>query len=157
MAVLSQYLIGNDRLTATIRGFKSLPSLFFLNKWGVRMNKILISFFIIGLFVFSACNRNADNASVGLGKSINALNSVSKISDIKKEENIGKTFTVRGKVVNVMQTQISGYAVSGYKLNDSTETIAVSSKTLPTMNETVTATGTLQQSRYFGLILQTTD
>jgi hypothetical protein len=74
------------------------------------------------------------------------------ISDIQKPENIGKSFIVRGKVISTMQTS----RISGYKMQDSTGMIDVSSRKIPPINSTVTVTGNLIQSRFFGLIINAT-
>jgi hypothetical protein len=78
---------------------------------------------------------------------------VQSIADIKKPENVGKTFTVQGVVVSTMQKG----SISGYKIQDSTDFIDISSQKIPQKDTTVTVTGTLKQSRYFGLIIQTTE
>jgi DNA/RNA endonuclease YhcR with UshA esterase domain len=103
---------------------------------------LALVFVALALFVF-------------LGHSNNSSNNIQKISDIQKTENIGKTFTVQGEVIKTLQ--LSAYHVSGYKIQDSTGTIDVSSEKLPKMNTTVTITGKLIQTKYFGLVLNVTN
>ena len=78
-----------------------------------------------------------------------------KISDVLKTENVGKTVTVQGKVINTLRS--ARFNISGYKIQDSTGTIDVSSPKQPDVNTTVTVTGNLYQSRFFGLVINETD
>jgi hypothetical protein len=78
-----------------------------------------------------------------------------KISDIQKPENVGKTVTVQGKVINTLQS--TRYNISGYKIQDATGMIDVSSKRIPQINSTVTVSGKLMQTRFFGLVIQETE
>jgi hypothetical protein len=95
------------------------------------MKKVLLVFLIVGLLIATtACKRS----------------NITSIADVEKTENIGKTFTVQG----VVQTTLQTGRVSGYKIKDSTGTIDVSTKNIPEKNTTVTVTGTLDQSTFFG-------
>jgi DNA/RNA endonuclease YhcR with UshA esterase domain len=85
----------------------------------------------------------------------NSSSNVQKISDIQKTENLGKTFTVQGEVIKTLQ--LSSYQISGYKIQDSSGTIDISSKNVPQLNSTVTVTGKLIQTKYFGLVLNVTN
>jgi hypothetical protein len=128
------------------------------------MNKIMISLLILGLMALSACGSKTNVAPntasdtngvqniVSDNKNVAPVNNnVEKITDVQKTENIGKSVTVEGKVINTLQS--ARYGISGYKIQDSTGTISVSSKKLPKVNDTVKVTGVLAQSRYFGIII----
>jgi hypothetical protein len=141
------------------------------------MNKVLMVTLVLGLLTISACScsntsnttrttngNNIQNAnSVPQNNNIPSANSIQsnnipsnddtqKISDIKKTENIGKTFTVRGEVISSLQG--TRFNISGYKIQDSNETIDISSTKIPALHTTVTVTGTLTQTRYFGLVIK---
>jgi hypothetical protein len=85
----------------------------------------------------------------------NSSNNIQKISDIQKTENIGKTFTVQGEVIKTLES--ATYHISGYKIQDSTGTMDISSQNVPKMNAKVTVTGKLIQTKYFGLVLNVTN
>lgn len=78
------------------------------------------------------------------------LLSAQKIEDVKTEENIGKTVSVRGEVKNVIKIG----ELSAYTLEDETGTIAVSTDDLPEEGETVTARGTLIRDTIFGYYIK---
>ena len=121
------------------------------------MNKILIvCLVVLGLLILAVGYKISSGTHNGTSNVINApeSNSVQKISDIQKNENVGKTVTVRGEVINTLQSSV--YHISGYKIQDSTGTIDVSSTKIPQLNTTVTVTGTLYQSRFFGLVINET-
>ena len=101
------------------------------------MDKVLIAFLFLGLlFAATACS------------SVETSN-VKAIADIKTAENLGKNFTVQGTVENNVKIG----SISGYRLKDATDSIPVSSQKLPQVNTTVTVTGTLQTSTFFGYYL----
>lgn len=140
------------------------------------MNKVIIAFFIIGLFfVVTACstsktdtvNPTPANNNVNSAPADNNVNTVpadnnvnnaatpgnvKAISDIKHTDLLGKTVTVRGRVVNNVKIG----RISGYRLNDSSDSIPISSQNLAKINTTVTVTGTLLNSSYFGYYIQVT-
>jgi len=142
------------------------------------MNKLLISFFVLALLALTACSNSSNKVQSGnniqSGNDVQSNNiqgtdvqsgndvqnndvqgtDVQKISDIQKAENVNKTFTVQGKVVNTLKS--TRFNISGYKIQDSTGTIDVSSQRLPGINTTVTVTGVLVQTRFFGLVLEET-
>jgi hypothetical protein len=134
------------------------------------MNKLLIiSLLVLGLISISACSSNNNaNASSNANNiqdsnavqnnanaADNALgNGVQKISDVQKTENVGKTVTVQGKVVNTLKS--ATYHISGYKIQDPSGMIDVSSPKQPQINTTVTVTGTIIQTRFFGLVINET-
>ena len=135
------------------------------------MNKsLIICLFILGLLTLTACSHTSSNSTTGnaniasndngaaSGNNVQPAangNDVQKISDIQKAENVGKTVTVQGKVINTLQS--ARFGISGYKIQDSTGTmIDVSSKKIPKINDTITVTGTLMQTRFFGLVINET-
>ena len=75
---------------------------------------------------------------------------VNKITDIKNEDHVGKTVTVRG----IVQTTIKIGSLSGYTLKDNTDTIAVSSQQLPKEGETITVSGTLIHDTLLGYYIK---
>jgi len=111
------------------------------------MNKLLIiCLFVLGLLTITACSNTNSTA-----KTI----SIQKITDIQKPENVNDTVTVQGRVVSTLES--ARFGISGYKIQDSTGTIDVSSKKVPQVNDTVTVTGTLIQTRYFGIVINATE
>ena len=70
--------------------------------------------------------------------------------DVKKAENVGKTFTVQGNV----QTTLKIGTLSGYRLKDATDSIVVSAQNLPKENTTITVTGILMQDTIFGYYIK---
>jgi len=70
----------------------------------------------------------------------------SNISDIKNDDFVGKTVTVSGTVSNT----ISIGSLSGYTLEDSTDSISVSSEALPAEGTKVRVTGVLMHDSLFG-------
>jgi hypothetical protein len=76
--------------------------------------------------------------------------SVGKIADIKNEDHVGKTVTVRG----VVQSTIKLGDLSGYTLKDSTDTISVSAESLPKEGDTITVSGTLMHDTLFGYYIK---
>ncbi len=73
-----------------------------------------------------------------------------KISEVKTEENIGKTVTVKGEVKTVIKIG----QLSGYTLEDESGTIAVSSQELPKEGETITVKGTLIKDTLLGYYIK---
>jgi len=68
------------------------------------------------------------------------------ISEIKNEQYVGKTVTVRGVVgISIKIGDLSGYTVS-----DGTDDIGVKSGTLPEEGTEVTVTGRLMKDTIFG-------
>jgi len=139
------------------------------------MNKLLIiCLFVLGLLTLTACSHTSSNTASGDSSiagssgdsniasspdatnvgSADVSNNFQKISDIQKPENVGKIVTVQGKVVSTMRS--ATFHISGYKIQDSTGTIDVSSPKQPQVNTTVTVTGNLYQSRYFGIVINET-
>lgn len=127
-----------------------------------KMNKAIIILAILGLFAVMGCtaagnNKDTNSAGANTGAFTQTVASTNnsntqKISDIKVADNVGKIVTVSGEVVNIMQ---SG-SVSGYKLQDSTGSIDVSSTKIPALHSNVTVTGKLRQSQYFGIVIDQT-
>ena len=72
------------------------------------------------------------------------------ISDIKSDENIGKTVTVSGTVTDV----VSFGNLSYYIIDDGTGTIPVSVKNLPAKGEKVAVQGTLLKEILVGYYLK---
>ncbi len=72
--------------------------------------------------------------------------STRNISEIKTEDNIGKTVKVRGEVKTVIKIG----ELSGYTIEDESGSVAVSSKELPKEGQTVTVRGTLIRDTIFG-------
>jgi hypothetical protein len=122
------------------------------------MNKtFVISLFVLGLLILAVfIYKIGDNNTLGVSNVINSKvdNNIQKISDVQKTENVGKVVTVQGEVVNTLQSL--KYNIAGYKIQDSTGTIDVSSSKKPQLHSTVTVTGNLYQSRYFGLVINET-
>ena len=104
---------------------------------GGNMNKALIAFFVLGLLVATAACSSVKTSNI------------KATADIEKDANVGQNFTVQGTVVTTMKLG----SISGYKLKDATGTIDVSSKNLPEENTTITVTGTLRKSTFFGYVL----
>jgi hypothetical protein len=123
---------------------------------------------MLGLMTLTACSHsgNTDTNSVGTSESPKGADvsntqetasdtRIQNIAIIKSADYIGKTVSVQGKVINVLQSE--KYGISGYKIQNSNGiTIDVSSKKIPQVNTTVTVTGTIYQSRYFGFVINET-
>lgn len=77
--------------------------------------------------------------------------SPSKIEDIKKEEFVGKSVKVSGKVDS--GTKIG--SLSGYALKDDTGRITISSGTIPKEGTEITVSGTLMKNTIFGYYIKT--
>jgi len=101
---------------------------------GDIMNKLLIAFLIIGLVITTTACSNAKTSNI------------KSIAEIKSDSFLGKTVTVQGTVVNNVKLG----SISGYRLQDSTDYIAISAQNLPKVNTTVTVTGILQKSTVVG-------
>jgi len=138
-----------------------------------KVSIVFVAFLIIGLLVATtACNtakatnvntasdNNNVNAAVDNGnanvapsnndvKTETTNNKVMSIKDIKHIELLGKTVTVHGIVVNNVKLG----RISGYRLNDSIDSIPISSQILPKVNSTVTVTGTLSNDSFFGYFI----
>ncbi len=95
------------------------------------MKKIFIVLLIIGLLVLTACTSQS-------------------IKDVKSEENIGETVTIKGNVDSSFKIG----DLSGYILNDGTDTISVSSDDLPKEGTTVRVSGTLIRDTIFGYYIK---
>lgn len=123
------------------------------------MNKkiAIVILVILGLFAVMGCtasgnidtNSASANAAVTQPGALVANSSIQKISDVKLAENVGKTVTVQGEVINTLQSGIG----TGYKIQDSNGTIDVSSSKIPALHSIVTVTGKLRQSTYFGIVI----
>jgi len=148
------------------------------------MNKLLIiCLFVLGLLTIAACgNTNSNSGTTSPTSTVSTSNNngvasasdngvasipdtnnvaspatnenIQKISDIQKPENVNQTVTVQGKVLSTLKS--SRLNISGYKIQDSTGTIDVSSPKQPAVNSTVTVTGTLYQSTFFGIVIRET-
>jgi hypothetical protein len=100
----------------------------------IDMNKLLLVLGIVVLLVgVTACGLLA-----------------TKISTVKTADNVGKSFTISGTVVSSFKIG----SLSGYTLKDSTDTIGVSSQTLPKENTTMTVTGVLMKDTIFGYYIK---
>ncbi len=95
------------------------------------MKKILIALLIIGLLVLTACTSQS-------------------IKDVKNEENVGKKVTVKGNVDSSFKIG----ELSGYVVNDGTDSISVSSDELPKEGTTVRVSGTLIKDSIFGYYIK---
>ena len=73
-----------------------------------------------------------------------------KISDVKSQENVGKTVRVRGQVTTVIKIG----ELSGYTLEDDSGTIAVSSQKLPQEGKIITVKGTLIRDTLLGYYIK---
>jgi hypothetical protein len=136
------------------------------------MTKTIIALLIIGLFIITtACSsvKTGDTGSSNLGNSNTVNNDVGNsntansdvgasdagngnvvtIASIKATDNLNKTFTVEGTVVNNLKIG----RLSGFRLKDATDSIPISSQNLATINTTVKVTGVLKTSSYFGYYL----
>lgn len=76
--------------------------------------------------------------------------SFQKINDIKTSEKIGDTVRVRGEVTSVIKIG----ELSGYMIEDSSGSIAVSSEDLPKEGEVITVKGTLIRDSIFGYYIK---
>jgi RecJ-like exonuclease len=76
--------------------------------------------------------------------------SAQNIEDVKTEEHVGKTISVRGEVKNVIKIG----ELSAYILEDETGTIGVSTEDLPKEGDKVTARGTLIRDTLFGYYIK---
>ena len=73
------------------------------------------------------------------------------IEDVKQEENVGETVTVKGTVSNSIK--IGG--LSGYLITDSNDdSIAISSQSIPENGEEVRVSGTLMRDTIFGYYIK---
>lgn len=127
-----------------------------------------MTFFVMGLLITAiACsspktgttqtapvntggNTQPDTTQTGTAKTDTApTNTVRAIKDVLNETFLGKTVTVKGSVVNNVNTS----AISGFRLKDDTGSIPVSSRNLPKVNSSVTVTGIVQKSSYFGIYI----
>jgi hypothetical protein len=133
------------------------------------MNKITIVLLMICALVLTACSHTgnvtsdtasdsnkenvADTASatdtVNTVETANDAGKIVSISSIKNADNLGKTYTVKGKVLRTMQQGV----ISGYRIADSSDNMPIQSQTMPAVNSTVTVTGVLKTSSYFGYYL----
>ena len=119
---------------------------------------------MIGLFIFiAACsstktNDNGNNAVTGSNNAASntvtsKANHIQSITSIKTAQNLNKTFTVEGMVVSNVRTG----SISGYRLKNGNDSIPISSRNIPPINSTVTVTGILHTSSYFGYYLSAID
>jgi citrate lyase synthetase len=76
--------------------------------------------------------------------------SVQKISDIKTDDNIGKTVTVSGTVEKVLKVG----SISGYILKDDTGSISVSTQKLPSDGDKLTVKGVLIKDTLIGYYIK---
>jgi hypothetical protein len=137
------------------------------------MNKTIIACLIIGLLIATtACgnskttsppitnqptntqqaNTQTNTVQTGTPQTTTPQpDEISKIASLKVDTMLGKTFTVEGKVVSVTKTA----SISGYRLNDGTDTtgIGISTQNLPKVNSTMTVKGILQKSALVGYYL----
>lgn len=73
------------------------------------------------------------------------------IEDIKSEENVGESVTVRGTVSNSVKIgDLSGYMIT----DDEDNSIAISSESIPEEGDAVTITGTLMRDTIFGYYIK---
>lgn len=94
----------------------------------MKLEKIFLALFLTTLLLLSGC-------------------SVDDISDIKSEEFVGKTVTVKG----IVQDSIKLGKLSGYTLKDDfNNTISISSKNLPEDGSTKTVKGVLMKELIIG-------
>lgn len=77
-------------------------------------------------------------------------NQVQTISQIKSEQNIGKSVTISGEVKNVFKIG----ELSGYFLEDESDRIRVSSESLPTEGETKKVRGVLMRDSLLGYYIK---
>ncbi|MBD3314064.1 hypothetical protein GF345_06485 [Candidatus Woesearchaeota archaeon] len=68
------------------------------------------------------------------------------ISEVKQQDNVGDTVTVKGTVQNTIKLG----KLSGYQVKDETGTIGVSSEALPAEGSEVTVKGTLIKDTLLG-------
>jgi hypothetical protein len=152
-----------------------LRPVFNQGRYGVVLMKIAWILLIIALIGLSACGKQSPKEATGNLLSVQAdvknddivandqndnivarggspESDIQQILGLNKTENIGKKVTVQGEVVSVLQ--LPRYGISGYKVQDSTGAIDVSSPNLPVLHSKVTVTGTLQQSQRFGIIIK---
>ncbi len=87
---------------------------------------------------------------IGLAVVAHSYLSVQKIEDIKTSEKIGDNVRVHGEVKSVIK--IGG--LSGYTIEDSSGSIAVSSEELPKEGSTITVSGTLIKDSIFGYYIK---
>lgn len=100
-------------------------------KNGIRVTAFIVAIVVLALLAYTLVH--AEN-----------------ITDVKKEENVGKTVKVRGEVQNVIKIG----SISGYTLEDDTGSIAVSSQDLPGEGDKVTVKGTLIKDTIFGYYIK---
>jgi hypothetical protein len=73
-----------------------------------------------------------------------------KISEIKKDDFVGKTVTVSGEVKNTVKLGV----LSGYTIADKTGEISIFAKELPKEGKTVTASGVLMKDLIIGYYIK---
>ena len=139
-----------------------------------KMRKIELALLIMGLLVIAtACSTTSNNSGAGNNAVNNGVPSngdqgnvapsntgagnagtsnIQSIAEINNETYLGKVVTVRGIVVNNVKIGV----ISGYRLKDDTGSIPISSQILPPVNSTVTVTGNIYQTRFFGLVINQT-
>ncbi|MGM5482726.1 MAG: hypothetical protein ACQESF_04655 [Nanobdellota archaeon] len=72
------------------------------------------------------------------------------IEDVKNQDNVGKTVSVYGTVKNTINIG----ELSGYTIEDETDTISVSSESLPEEGTKIRVTGTLVKDTLFGYYIK---
>ena len=78
----------------------------------------------------------------------------SKVADVKSEDNIGRTVTVKG----VVEGSVKIGALSGYRLVDSAgDSILVSSERLPADGDVVRVKGVLMRDSLLGYYVRVVD
>ena len=75
----------------------------------------------------------------------------SSVEEVKTEENVGETVSVKGTV----KSPIKLGDLSGYTLEDETGSIQVATQELPSEGEEVVAKGTLEKKAIIGYYIQT--
>lgn len=79
--------------------------------------------------------------------------STQDITEVKKEDNVGKTVKVHGEVKTVLKIG----SLSGYTLEDETGSIAISSESLPKEGDTITVKGVLIKDTLFGYYIKASE
>ena len=73
-----------------------------------------------------------------------------KITDVKNEEYVGKTVSVSG----IVQNTIKIGELSGFTIKDETDTISVSSESLPAEGSKITVRGVLMKDVLLGYYIK---
>jgi len=97
----------------------------------LKQNYLLLSGLLIMVIFISGC-------------------AVTTIENVKNQDNVGKKVTIFGTVQNTIKIG----TLSGYTIKDATDTISVSSKSLPKEGNEIRVTGILMKDTILGYYIK---